>query len=95
MFFKLLKNNKDKCILLLILLFIYLFLLLIYKRTKNDINILNKKNKRKSIGIVGYYIDNNIGNQLLKYSMNVILKKYGFKPTLISSKDNPNANNYN
>ena len=47
MFFKLLKNNKDKCILLLILLFIYLFLLLIYKRAKNDINILNKKNKEK------------------------------------------------
>ena len=49
-------------------------------------------NIKRNIGIIGYINDNNIGNQLLKYSMNVLLKKFGFNPTLISLKTKQKVN---
>ena len=52
-----------------------------------------KEDRGKRIGIVAYPDDNNIGNQLLKYSMNIILKNFGFHPTLISLNIGKRVNN--
>ena len=51
---------------------------------------LKKYNRGKRVGIVGFFPDMNIGNNLLKYSMFIFLKKLGFKPILISLKTNCN-----
>lgn len=66
-----------------------LFFIRISKNENN--NSTYEDNKR--IGIIAYPDDNNIGNQLLKYAMNVILKRYGFHPTLISFKCGNKPNN--
>ena len=47
--------------------------------------------KKKRIGVVGLANENNIGNNLVKFSMYKILKQFGFNPTMISisnKKDN-------
>ena len=69
------KNRKMKNVLIIFNIFIIYII----------INIINN-NKGKRIGIIAYPNDNNIGNQLLKYAMNIILKRYGFKPILITLK---------
>lgn len=53
--------------------------------------LINKKNylikyvKKKRIGIVGLINHNNIGNNLVKYSIFIKLKEYGFKPVIIGT----------
>ena len=44
--------------------------------------ILKKPNKKK-IGVVGLKNHNNIGNNLVKFSMYIKLKEFGFEPTII------------
>lgn len=93
-----LNTNKLKNFLIIILLCVIIILinenseLKDRKNQVNSFNLIHNKTKRKNIGIVGYYIDNNIGNQLIKYSMDVVLKKYGFNPILISLKEVSNVN---
>ena len=41
---------------------------------------------KKNVGIISLYHCQNIGNNLLKYSMYIILKKYGFESSIISKK---------
>ena len=68
-----------------IIIFIYLILIqLIFSQ-------ISLKNGKKKIGVVGLNHSQNIGNNLLKYSMFIILEKYGFEPYIIgrhSSKCN-------
>jgi len=49
-----------------------------------------KNTNKKRIGIVGFPSDNNIGNNLVKYSIYILLKSYGFKPVLIVRKSKKN-----
>ena len=66
---------------------IVLFLVLNYLFYQNNLIISrqNSKNKKR-IGIIGFPSDNNIGNNLVKYSIYILLKSYGFKPVLIVQK---------
>ena len=41
----------------------------------------------KRIGVLCYTNDNNIGNNLVKFSMYTLLKSYGFHPTMIAPSD--------
>lgn len=59
-------------------IFVLFNLFLIFKK-KNKI----KNDNIKRIGIVGLRNINNIGNNLVKYSMFMKLKEYGFKPVII------------
>ena len=77
-----LKKNKLK---VLILYFYYILLCI----TMNTYRKKNKNNKR--IGIVGFSSDINIGNNLIKYSMYIILKRFNYIPTLIAIKTNRNT----
>ena len=38
------------------------------------------KNKKKKIGVIGLSHCNNIGNNLLKYAINIKLSELGFEP---------------
>ena len=58
------------------LIIVLLFLLLI-------LNHILSKFHRKKVGIIGVSHCQNIGNSLLKYSISIILKRYGFEPYLI------------
>ena len=61
-----------------------LIILLLYILEKNI-------NKRKRIGVVGVRHENNIGNNLIKYSISIILKELGYKPYIIGTHwDNRN-----
>ena len=51
---------------------------------------INIGHRGKRVGIIGFIPDTNIGNNLLKYSMYIFLKKIGFIPTLISIKTKVN-----
>ena len=51
--------------------------------TLNIIEFTNKFGKKKKIGVVGLKHHQNIGNNLLKYSIFILLKKYGFDPYII------------
>ena len=51
---------------------------------------INIGHRGKRVGIIGFMPDTNIGNNLLKYSMYIFLKKNGFIPTLISIKKHAN-----
>jgi hypothetical protein len=53
-------------------------------------NVSNNSKDSKRIGIIGYKSDINIGNNLVKYSMYMILKRLGFRPTLIALKSKKN-----
>ena len=54
-------------------------------------NVSNNSKDSKRIGIIGYKSDINIGNNLVKYSMYMILKRLGFRPTLIALKSKKNT----
>ena len=72
----LIHNYKIKYILIISLIILFYNIL--------DDQIKEHNNKR--VGIIAYPNDNNIGNQLLKYAMYIILKKLGFNSALISLK---------
>lgn len=76
-------NLQFKTLIILILIQILLCLI-------NSINEKLTQNNDKRIGIIGFENGNNIGNNMVKYSMYILLKSLGFKPTLISLKQNIN-----
>ena len=49
-------------------------------------NITSNKIKKK-IGVFGYTNDNNIGNNLVKFSMYILLRNLGFEPTMVAPSD--------
>lgn len=81
-------SKKNYYLKLFFILNFCLFLIVI-KYENSLYNFIIGNNKR-NIGIIGYTNDNNIGNQLLKYSMDVLLKRFGFNSTLISIKTKKN-----
>jgi len=86
-------NDKIKYIYIQIL-FIILICLFYIKRINKYISLFIKnENNKKRIGIFSYFDTNNVGNQLVKYAMNFLLKSYGFQPTLISFKVGNTTNN--
>ena len=62
---------------------IMIIILIIIINEREFKNILLKRKKR--IGIIGVYHDQNAGNMLVKYSMYIKLKEYGFYPIIVSS----------
>ena len=62
-------NHKSKYFIIVLLLYVFIFII---NGINQKINFSqNYENKKKRIGIVAYHNDNNVGNQLLKYSMNL------------------------
>ena len=59
------------------------FLILILNETKSKIH-------RKKVGVIGLSHCQNVGNNLLKYSIFIILKKYGFEPYIIGKQKSAN-----
>ena len=51
--------------------------------------IIMKKTKKK-IGVVGMFHDDNAGNNLVKFSIYIKLKEFGFNPTIIAVSSNHN-----
>ena len=72
---KLIYKNRYKIIFLLKINFLFIILLFI-----------NKVSDLKKIGIIGLDHSQNIGNNLLKYAMSIILRKLGFDPYIIGRK---------
>ena len=68
------------------------FLCIIYYKIIIKEKLLNKlskpSNSIKKIGVFGYTNDNNIGNNLVKFSMFLLLKDLGFEPTMIAPSEN-------
>ena len=62
------------------LLFIMIFLLNI------KLDKLNKKKKKLKIGVVGVRHEINVGNNLLKYALSILLKEMGFIPYIIGTR---------
>ena len=75
---KVLITRKRK-LFMLILFFIYV-LSLNYKKTKY------KQDKKLKIGVVGVTHEINVGNNLLKYALSIILKDLGFIPFIIGTR---------
>ena len=84
----LIHNYKIKYILIIFL--IILFYNIINYLSEKILDDQIKEHIYKRVGIIAYPNDNNIGNQLLKYAMHIILKKLGFNSTLISLKPSRN-----
>ena len=68
------------------------FLCIIYYEIIIKEKLVNKLSKAsnsiKKIGVFGYTNDNNIGNNLVKFSMFLLLKDLGFEPTMIAPSEN-------
>lgn len=86
-------NNKIKYIYIQVLLFILICFFYIKRINKYKSLFIKNGNNQKRIGIFSYFDTNNVGNQLVKYAMNFLLKSYGFQPTLISLKVGNETNN--
>ena len=71
-----------KFFIIIILFFSYILLFLLLASKKINLRIINNKNKKK-IGVLGMKNKNNIGNNLVKFAMYILLKNYGFEPTMI------------
>ena len=71
-----------KLIQLKIFFFIYLLLDLI-----NIFKKPNENNKKQKVGVISCNHCNNIGNNLVKFSMFIILSKYGSKPEIIGTNN--------
>ena len=70
---------------------IILFIFLNYLLYQNNIIIYRQERKvRNRIGIVGQRSGTNIGNNLVKYSIYILLKSFGFKPVIIVKKSKKN-----
>ena len=59
--------------------FVYLFFNLIF------LNKIVNKFKKKKIGIISCNYHANVGNNLVKYAMFIILLKYGYDPQIIAT----------
>ena len=69
---------------------LFIFLLIIKKIIFYIKYILTKNitKKKLKIGVVGVYHCMNVGNNLLKYSISVVLKEMGFIPYIIGTNNN-------
>ena len=72
------KNKAKKFFFIIILLMIFFLILLI-----NNNKYSNKLYKKKRVGIVGLAHSNNIGNNLVKFSIYTKLKEFGFNSEII------------
>ena len=80
-----LKNKLiNKSIIILLLFLNYL----LYQR--NIIISIQERKSKNRIGIIGQRSSTNIGNNLLKYSIYILLKSFGFKPVIIALKTKKN-----
>lgn len=67
------------------LIFVIILFLIIHIILYNkNILISTLKNGKKKIGVLGMKHSNNIGNNLVKFAMSILLKNYGFEPIMIS-----------
>ena len=77
--------SKVKKTLIKIQLFLFLMLLCKYDREKY-IFIFNLKSKKKlKVGVVGLAHRANVGNNLIKYAISVVLSNFGFEPYIIGT----------
>ena len=81
------KINNQKKIYLIFLIFFSNYL---FYQSNNILFRTKYKNKIKNVGIIGFPSDSNIGNNLVKYSMYMFLKRQGLNPTLIVMKSHIN-----
>ena len=80
MIFNFIKLNKDY-ISLYIKFFLFVYLLFHLSIVK----ILVKNIQRKKIGVISCNHHANIGNNLVKYAIFIVLSNYGFKPQIIGT----------
>ena len=45
----------------------------------------NKKKQIKKIGVISVRHETNVGNNLIKYAMSIILKEFGYSPYIIGT----------
>jgi len=69
----------------------FIFLLIIYKNYFSKNKNIGLREKKLKIGVVGVRHSINIGNNLIKYAISIILKEIGFIPYIIGTK----IHNYN
>ena len=74
-------NNFKRKILVLIILFIFNFTFI---DNKIILYLREKFRTKRRIGVIGVLNEQNVGNNLVKFSMYTKLKEYGFVPTIIS-----------
>ena len=82
-------NNKSKINvikLIFLLLFLILFFIILLK-----IVVKHKKKKKLRIGVVGLCHELNVGNNLIKFAISIVLKNLGFIPYIIGTRI-PNLN---
>ena len=65
---------------------IFIFLLFLFKNLFSNNKIIYLKEKKIRIGVVGVRHSVNIGNNLIKYAISLILKELGFIPYIIGTK---------
>ena len=76
-----LKNINNK---LSIKISVFLVLMFFIKfQWKKDISINNLRKKRVKIGVVGIGHVPNVGNNLIKYAISIVLSNFGFEPYII------------
>ena len=82
------KNENVKIKTLFIFKISILCFLFFFNFEMNNYKIIiflrEKFKRKKRIGIVGVLNEQNVGNNLVKFSMFTKLKEYGFEPTIIS-----------
>ena len=74
-------NNFKRKISVLIILFIFNFT---FFDNKIILYLREKFRTKRRIGVIGVLNEQNVGNNLVKFSMYTKLKEYGFVPTIIS-----------
>ena len=88
-----LKIIKKRIIIKIIIIFILLLFIFIIHNSKNKMNYLREK--KIKIGVVGVRHSINIGNNLIKYAISLILKELGFIPYIIGTKIKNRSNRTN
>lgn len=81
------KNNNYKFCLVVIKLLVVFILGKFFYETDYNLKYIKLIQPYKRIGVLCYTNDNNIGNNLVKFSMYTLLKSYGFHPTMIAPSD--------
>ena len=81
------KNNNYKLCLVVIKLLVVFILGKFFYETDYNLKYIKLIQPYKRIGVLCYTNDNNIGNNLVKFSMYTLLKSYGFHPTMIAPSD--------
>ena len=84
------KNYPKKMKKLLITITLFLVLMFFCKfNFEKDISIINlREKKRLKLGVVGVAHTVNVGNNMLKYAISVVLSNLGFEPYIIGTHSN-------